>query len=126
MRRWCCRIPHTPPRALSRRIDLQHAKLIKETGGVIGVWTNGGDFSGFDAFANGIVKMVDAVGIDHVGIGSDMNGLVRPMMASYLEFPDLIAPLFKYFTDDEIRKIVGGNYLRVFEKVTAATGKKSI
>jgi microsomal dipeptidase-like Zn-dependent dipeptidase len=48
-----------------------------------------------------------------------MNGLLRPMLKSYLDFPSLIAPLFKYFKDDEVRKILGGNYLRVFGQVTA-------
>jgi membrane dipeptidase len=109
----------TTPQALSRRIDAEHAKLIKETGGVVGLWASAGDFPDFVAFAEGMVKMADVIGVDHVGIGTDMNGLLRPMLKSYLDFPSLIAPLFKYFKDDEVRKILGGNYLRVFGQVTA-------
>lgn len=112
------------PKKLDRRIDATHAKLIADTGGVVGIWTSAGSFLDVKAFARGVVNMADIVGVDHVGIGTDMNGLVHPMMSSYEDFPDLVGALFQYFREDEMRKILGGNYLRVFDKVTAIPTRK--
>jgi membrane dipeptidase len=64
--------------------------------------------------------MVDAAGIDHVGLGSDMLGLLSPsMFASYDELPDFAARLLGAgFRADEAAKILGGNYMRVFAQTT--------
>jgi len=106
------------PKTYSRQIGAEHAQLVAATGGVVGVWVNGHTFHDYAAFAEGVTRLADIVGIDHVGIGTDLNGLLRSMLPSYREFPELVAHLFKHFSDDDIRKIVGGNYLRVFDRVT--------
>ncbi len=106
------------PKKLSRRIAADHAKLVAETGGVIGVWANGGVFDGFAAYAEGLAKFAEAVGVDHVGVGTDLSGMPHPMFSSYVDFPDLVAHFFKHFNDEEVKKVVGGNYLRVFDKAT--------
>ena len=109
----------TRPKAWSRHIDTEHARLVRDTGGVVGVWTNASDFPDAASFATGVAKMAEVVGAEHVGIGTDLNGLVHPLLKSYADFPGLVAALFKHFNDDEVRGIVGGNYLRVFDRVTA-------
>jgi membrane dipeptidase len=60
--------------------------------------------------------MVDAIGIDHVGLGSDMRGMVGPsIFSSYRDLPLLAqALLARGFEVPEVRKILGGNYVRVF------------
>ena len=47
-------------------------------------------------YAAGIARMVDAVGIEHVGIGSDMQGLVgTPAFGDYRETPALAEALLR-------------------------------
>ena len=60
--------------------------------------------------------MVDEVGIDHVGLGSDMLGLPNgASFASYAELPELAAEMLgRGFHRDEIVKILGRNSARVF------------
>jgi membrane dipeptidase len=60
--------------------------------------------------------MVDVVGVDHVGIGTDQLGLTGPSaMPSYADLPQLAAALSTRFKPDEINRLLGGNYRRVFE-----------
>lgn len=108
------------PGPRSRTISAEHAKLVASTGGVIGVWPPDTIFKTKDAFVTGIKRMVDAAGIDHVGLGSDMLGLLSPsVFASYDELPDLAARLMGAgFRADETAKILGGNYTRVFAQTT--------
>ena len=51
-----------------RLISKEHAKVVADAGGVIGVWTHLAD--SLNEFVESIKAMVDAVGIDHVGIGT--------------------------------------------------------
>ena len=57
------------------------------------------------------------VGADYVGIGSDFDGISAPPMdmedVTYL--PNITRELVKRgYSDDDIRKILGGNFMRVF------------
>ena len=59
-------------------------------------------------------------GIDHVGIGTDFDGVgcVPTGLGSYDKFPDLTRALLrKGYTADDIKKIYGGNLLRVMRAV---------
>lgn len=104
------------PRPFTRQIDVAHARLIAGTGGVIGVWPPSSIYPTLDAMATGIARMVDAVGVDHVGLGSDMRGLLVPsVFPDYDTLPDLATALRNAgFAPDDIGKILGGNYKRVF------------
>ena len=57
-----------------------------------------------------------AVGIDHVGFGSDFLGIpAGSVFAGYEALPDLAATLRTTgFSDADVGKILGGNYARVF------------
>ncbi len=109
------------PFPYSRLISPDHARLVAGTGGVIGIWPPSSIFSDLAALAAGIARMVDVAGIDHVGLGTDMNGLTAPpTFASYQQLPDLAASLTAHgFHADEIRKLLGGNYARVFAATVA-------
>ena len=107
------------PAPRSRRIGSEHARLVADTGGVVGLWTNGKAFPDFRSFAQGVAELAEVIGVAHVGIGTDLNGLLFPMPFTYTAFPDLVAELLDHFSGDELRKIVGANYLRVFEQATA-------
>jgi len=105
------------PRAFSRTINAEHAKLIAATGGVIGVWPPAGIYPDLDALARGMARLVDVIGVDHVGLGSDMMGIVGPAsFDDYAQLPALAQALLDHgFNADEAGKILGGNYRRVFE-----------
>jgi membrane dipeptidase len=67
-----------------------------------------------------IDHIVKVAGIDHVGIGSDFDGV--PSVPSGLEdvskMPNLTAALLKRgYSEKDIQKIMGGNFLRVVREV---------
>lgn len=74
---------------------------------------------GVEAIAEHIDHAVKVGGIDHVGIGSDFDGIdVTP---SGMEDISHIGRLFdelsrRKYTDDQIEKIAGKNFLRVFQE----------
>jgi membrane dipeptidase len=103
--------------AFSRLVLPEHARLVAQTGGVIGVWPPASVFPTMDAMAAGMARMVDAVGVDHVGLGSDMRGLVGPsVLPDYDRLPELAEALAGAgFNATDTAKVLGGNYVRVFE-----------
>lgn len=104
------------PRPRSRLISPDHARAIAGTGGVIGIWPPSSQFPDLDAMARGIARMADVVGVDHVGLGSDMMGLTVPsVFDDYSALPALAAALLNVgFNQQDVGKILGGNYVRVF------------
>jgi membrane dipeptidase len=65
-----------------------------------------------------IDHFVKLVGADHVGLGSDFDGADMPEgMESAAGLPKLSEALMRRgYSDDDIRKILGGNTLRVMER----------
>jgi membrane dipeptidase len=104
------------PRPRSRLISPDHARVIAGTGGVIGIWPPSSRFPDLDAMARGVAQMADTVGVDHVGIGSDTMGLTVPsVFDDYAQLPALAAALLNVgFNQQDVGKILGGNYVRVF------------
>jgi membrane dipeptidase len=107
----------THPGARSRLIAPDHARVIAGTGGVIGVWPSSGTFKDLHAMAEGVKRMADVVGVEHVGLGTDMLGFISPpVFRSYEQLPDLAsALLLAGFSPEEVGAILGGNYRRVFQ-----------
>ena len=105
------------PAPRSRLISADHAHAVAATGGVIGVWPPANVFHDLRGMARGIAKMAEIVGVDHVGIGTDMLGLVGgSVFDRYERLPDLARALFDTgFKSSEVAAILGGNYARVFE-----------
>jgi membrane dipeptidase len=70
---------------------------------------------------------VKVAGIDHVGIGSDFDGVddaVPEGMEDASKIPNLVSGLMERgFSDADILKILGGNTLRVMRAVEAAAKK---
>lgn len=100
-----------------RAISREHAKVIKSTRGVIGAWPSGFSTS-FDDYIDNIVRLIDVVGVDHVGLGTDMDSNYKPVLDSYLQLSKWTEALkAKGLTDDEVKKIAGGNAVRVLGKV---------
>jgi membrane dipeptidase len=68
-----------------------------------------------------ISHVVTLVGIDHVGFGSDFDGVGDELptgLKDVSQYPNLIYHLLKAgYTEDDVRKISGGNLLRVWTQV---------
>lgn len=102
---------------VKRTISREHAKVVAETGGVIGMWPCGLNKS-FEDFVDNTLKLIDAVGVDHVGLGTDMDGNFKPVFSSYLQLqPWADALRRKGLSREEAGKVAGGNVKRVLEKV---------
>lgn len=70
--------------------------------------------------ADHIIHIGTVAGFDHVGLGSDFDGI--PTVPTGLEdvsnFPDLIAELLRRgVTDEQAAKVAGGNLLRVWKEI---------
>lgn len=91
---------------------------IAETGGMVGIIAyNQPDL---DAFIDDIDFVIRAVGPDHVGLGTDFFGMERTPAGfeTMAELPNLTAGLVaRGYSDEVILKVLGGNYLRIFEQV---------
>ena len=73
-----------------------------------------------DAVAH-IDHAVKIAGVDHVGIGSDWDGInsVPAGLEDVSKMPALTAALLRRgYTEADVRKILGGNFLRVLREVT--------
>jgi membrane dipeptidase len=106
----------TRPRPFTRLITPEHASLVAGTGGMVGIWPVAEIFPDMAALAGGIARMAAVVGVDHVGLGTDSMGLVGDAtFATYDKLPGLTSALLSAgFGPGEVRKIMGGNYARVF------------
>lgn len=72
----------------------------------------------WEAIVDHIDHAVKLVGADHVGLGSDFDGAVMPLgMEDCSKLPKLTEALLRRgYHEDDIRKILGGNTLRVMEE----------
>jgi microsomal dipeptidase-like Zn-dependent dipeptidase len=119
---------HVGVRALGPRElmgpDDAELHLVRETNGVVGVIAMNHWLDGTDDPKNGLRRIVETmkhirrtIGIDHVAIGTDFDGFTDPCDDFYDSsmMPSLTQALLHdgTFTHDEIRKILGGNVLRV-------------
>jgi len=76
-----------------------------------------------DDVANHIMHAVNIAGVDHVGIGSDFDGV--PALPNDLQtaaaLPRLTARLLERgLTEFDVEKILGANFLRVFAQIESA------
>ncbi len=74
-----------------------------------------------------IEHVVQIAGIDHVGIGSDFDGVGDSLptgLKDASEIPNLIRALLeKGYSDDDVRKILSGNLMRVWREVDEAAAR---
>jgi membrane dipeptidase len=109
-------------RKRSRAIDVKDAKLIANSGGAIGVWSysNKKIPSSMEFFIEQYKKLSSEIGSDNVMMGTDLGsgGFKVGWMNNYNKMPDFVDGLLDAgFTENEVGKILGGNFLRVFEAV---------
>jgi len=81
---------------------------------------SGSRTASIDQVITHIDHIVDLVGIDHVALGSDFDGIEVTVtgLEDVSKFPDLTLALLEHgYTPDELAKILGKNFQRVFEQV---------
>jgi membrane dipeptidase len=79
----------------------------------------------FKALIDHIDHIAKIAGIDHVGLGSDFDGVsgATPQgMDSAADLPRITQALLdRGYSAEDIKKILGGNVLRVFRQVEAVS-----
>lgn len=101
----------------ARAIHAPLARQLAARGGVIGLWPLWYSYANLDLYADELMRMVDAYGASHVGIGSDMFGLPRSVLPSYAEFAELPGYLARRgLKEADTDAVLGGNYLRVLRQ----------
>jgi len=101
---------------LARAVSGEHARLVAQTGGVVGVFPVAFGGPGFSGYIDHLSRMADVVGIDHVAIGTDMDGIPFRVCTfdDYSEWPSISAALLaRGYARADVAKIMGANIARV-------------
>ena len=118
---------HTGPRALRkvpRHLDDQDMRAIADKGGVVGIWPLIRRNESFENYLAAIGYVKNRIGVDHVGIGTDLYGLRRATaIPSHRAFALIPAGLLKRgYRESEVAKIVGANCMKVLDQVKETRG----
>ena len=100
------------PFAVSDKIDRKYTAMIGR--------------APFNSLVDHFDHVIKVAGIDHVGIGTDFDGFPTPPaeIDSAADLPKVTAALMaRGYSADDMRKLLGGNLLRVFRDVQAAQEK---
>lgn len=109
---------------VNRNLTDAEIRGVAKTGGVIGIGYWDAAICGTEPakVAAAIDHVRKLVGIDHVGLGSDFDGAVTTGFDTSQLVYVTQALLDRGFTPEEIRKVMGGNVLRVL-RAGIATGR---
>jgi membrane dipeptidase len=104
-----------------RYLSPEYARMVAETGGVIGAWIAVLWQEKLAGMIRHLFRLIDAVGVDHVGIGTDLPaGAAKTEMPNFSRHAEIAAALrARGMTEVEVAKICSGNWLRVFSEVRA-------
>lgn len=110
------------PRPYTRLIYAAHARVVAETGGLIGIWPAGN--GNLDRWIERFERMAELVGPEHLAVGTDMDGLRTTVFGDYRKLPDLRAALrCAGFSEKETAGILGENFMRVFCEISGKAGE---
>jgi membrane dipeptidase len=99
-------------------LPVSRRKIGSSTAGLIGAWPSGFAKRTFADFVDQTMRLIDVVGIDHVGLGTDMDGNFKPVFSNYRQLPDWVTGLgSKGLSDGDLAKVVGGNAIRILNPV---------
>lgn len=109
-----------------RNLSPDMLKLLASKGGVVGIYfyppyIDNNRRSTLKKVVDHIDAAVKLVGAQHVGLGSDFDGLDTPPpvgLENAAYFPAITAELRKRkYSDADIQQILGGSFMRVFQQV---------
>lgn len=100
---------------VNRNLTDDEIRGVAKTGGVVGIgfWDGAICSTRPEAAARAIAYVRDLVGIDHVGLGSDFDGSTTTGFDASQVVAVTQALLDGGFSEEDIRKVMGGNVLRV-------------
>ncbi len=102
-----------------RYLSPDYARMVVDTGGVIGAWMSVLWAEKVPGLIRHLFRLIDAVGIDHVGIGTDLPaGVAKTELPDFSRHHEIAAALRgRGMTEDEVAKVCAGNWMRVFRTV---------
>jgi len=115
-----------PAKTGSRNISDEIMRAVAARDGIVALYTidymlgRGKEGRSFDAFARHLEHAVEIAGVDHVAIGSDRTYFPtwEPESMDWTNWPYWTVGLVcRGFDDEDVRKIIGANYLRYAERV---------
>ncbi|MGY3494873.1 dipeptidase [Bradyrhizobium sp. USDA 4502] len=109
---------------VNRNLTDDEVRGVARTGGVVGIGFWQGAVCSLDPnnVARAIAHVRDLVGIDHVGLGSDFDGSTTTGFDASEIVAVTQALMSRGFSEDDIRKVMGGNVLRVLRAGIAPRG----
>ena len=114
---------------LKERPELTEAFLYREYPAIYAEEHGPLPFATVDDVIDHFDHVVELVGIDHVGIGSDYDGVGDSLPTGLKDvsaYPNLVAGLLRRgYSEEDIRKILGENLLRVWQTVEDYAATKS-
>jgi membrane dipeptidase len=112
----------TLPAWQARQLSIEGAKAIAAKGGVVGLWALRVDVGpSATAYGDRLLQMADWLGEDHVAFGTDMNGLLNPVLANYVDVRRVVDHWERRgIAKGRIRKLAIENYARVLKAAMAA------
>jgi membrane dipeptidase len=104
-----------------RFIGPDYARMVVESDGVVGAWISVLVEDKLPGMIRHMFRLIDALGIDHVGIGSDLPaGVAATEMPDFSRHPELADALrVRGMNEEEVAKVCSGNWLRVLRAVRA-------
>ena len=101
-----------------RLLSIDHARLVAATGGVVGAWPAGIACKNLDDYVTEICRLIDAIGIDHVAVGTDLDANFMPVLTEYVQFHEVASLLgARGVSAPEIDAVLGGNFLRMWRVI---------
>jgi membrane dipeptidase len=106
---------HSDALSSPRFVSHELAKAVASAGGVVGAWPAGIGISDLAGFVDRTLELIEAVGIDHVCLGTDMDANYKPVLETYTKLPWFVGGLFQRgLRNNDVAKVIGGNFMRVF------------
>jgi len=114
---------HTGAKALhqgDRYLTDDEIRAIAAQGGLIGIWPAAA-FETIEGMIRHIDHVKTLVGVDHIAIGSDLRGMgYIPAFGEEANFRAIVDGLMDAgYSDEDIGKIMGGNFFRLWQQVAA-------
>lgn len=114
-----------------RNLEDEQIRQVAQFGGTVGIIFHSGYLNGGQIrrarvadVAEHVMHVVRLVGVEHVSIGSDFDGLIVPPrdLRSCLQLPRLVQALLdRGLSGPDVARVLGGNFLRVLRDLRGSS-----